>query len=227
MPSRLIIIGVAHFDAPVVAAADSNSVAVELVLAIDTSASVDRREFQLQVDGLAAAFRDPEVIEAIENLRPQGAAIAVMQWAGPGETWSVVPFTTVRSERDAKAFGFRTSLIPRWIRAGSTSISTGINDSIALIEDNEFDGGRKVIDVSGDGRNNSGPDLDSARRRAEALDITINALPITTDDPRLANYYRDHVIVGADCFIEPAYDFSDYARAIKEKLIRELRPLGS
>ncbi len=43
----------------------------------------------------------------------------------------------------------------------------------------------------------------------------------------LAAYYRSNVIIGTDSFIEPASDFGDYARAIREKLIRELRPLGS
>src|SRR4029078_12803776 len=57
-------------------------VAVELVLALEGSASVDRNEFALEVDGLAAAFRDPEVIAAVENLKPLGAAIAVIQWGG-------------------------------------------------------------------------------------------------------------------------------------------------
>ena len=61
-------------------------VVVELVLALDSSASVDRKEFQLQLDGLALAFRDPEVLEAIDNLRPLGAAVAVLQWGAPGET---------------------------------------------------------------------------------------------------------------------------------------------
>ena len=40
---------------------------LNLVLALDSSASVDAGEFALQRDGLAAAFRDPEVVEAIQG----------------------------------------------------------------------------------------------------------------------------------------------------------------
>jgi hypothetical protein len=212
---------------PLANAANETPVAVELVLALDSSASVDRMEFQLQLIGLAAAFADEDVLRAVDTLKPLGAAIAVVQWGGPGETRIVLPFTFIEGRRDAKAFGFRIGLIRRWMRASSTSIATGIDDSRALIEANEYDGYRKMIDVSGDGPDNGGGDLEAARQRAKAAGITINGLPIMADDASLDQYYRDHVIAGATSFIEPARDFEDYVRAIKEKLLRELRPLES
>jgi hypothetical protein len=202
-------------------------VAVELVLALDSSASVDRREFQLQLEGLALAFRDPEVLQAVENLKPLGAAIAVLQWGAPGETRIVLPFTPVRSAREAKAFGFQIGLIRRWQWASSTSIATALDDSRMLIESNDYEGFRRIIDVSGDGPDNGGADLEAARKRALAAEITVNGLPIMADDSALDRYYEDKVIAGATAFIEPARDFEDYVRAIREKLLRELRPLGS
>lgn len=202
-------------------------VVIELVLALDSSASVDAREFQLQNEGIALAFRDQEILQAVDNLKPFGAAIAIIQWGGPGETQVVLPFTHIESARDAKAFGFRISLVRRWMRASVTSLATGITDSAALLEANEFEGQRKVIDVSGDGPDNSGDDLEGARKRALASGITINGLSIEAEEAGLHAYYRDHVIIGADSFAEPAQGFEDFARAIKEKLLRELRPLGS
>ena len=202
-------------------------VVIELVLALDSSASVDAREFDLQNEGIALAFRDPEVLQAVDNLKPFGAAIAVIQWGDPGETQVVLPFTHIENARDAKAFGFRISLVRRWMRASSTSITTGISDAHALIESNAFEGQRKVIDVSGDGPDNSGNDLEGARNKALASGITINGLSIEAEETGLHAYYRDHVIIGADSFAEPAKDFEDFARAIREKLLRELRPLGS
>jgi hypothetical protein len=202
-------------------------VVIELVLALDSSASVDGREFQLQNEGIALAFRHPEVLQAVENLKPFGAAIAIIQWGGPGETQVVLPFTHIENARDAKAFGFRISLVRRWMRASVTSLATGITDSTTLLETNAFDGQRKVIDVSGDGPDNSGDDLEGARKNALASGITINGLSIEAEEAGLHAYYRDHVIIGADSFAEPAQGFEDFARAIKEKLLRELRPLGS
>ena len=208
-------------------AQDKTPVAIELVLALDSSASVDRREFQLQNEGIALAFRDPDVLQAVDNLKPFGAAIAIVQWGGPGETQVVLPFTHIENARDAKAFGFRTSLVRRWMRASVTSLATGIADSTALLEANAFEGQRKVIDVSGDGPDNSGDDLEGARKNALASGITINGLSIEAEEAGLHAYYRDHVIIGADSFAEPAQGFEDFARAIREKLLRELRPLGS
>lgn len=202
-------------------------VAIELVLALDSSASVDREEFQLQLDGLALAFRDAEVQQAIELLKPFGAAVAVVQWGAPGETRIVLPFTHLESARDSKAFGFRIGLIRRWMRASATSIATALDDSISLIETNDFDGQRHVIDVSGDGPDNAGGDLEAARQRANAARIVVNGLPIMADQEGLDIYYRDNVIIGPDSFIEPARDFEDYVRAIREKLLKELRPLAS
>lgn len=208
-------------------AQNKTPVTIELVLALDSSASVDAHEFELQNEGIARAFRDPDVQQAINNMRPFGAAIAVVQWGGPGETQLVLPFTHIEDARDAKAFGFRIGLIRRWMRASSTSIATGINDSVALIEGNAFEGFRKVIDVSGDGPENSGVDLQAARETALASGITINGLAIEAEDRKLHDYYLEHVIIGADSFVEPAQGFKDFARAMREKLLRELRPLGS
>ena len=227
MVKRLAAVIAAIMWASSAASQDKVTVAIELVLALDSSASVDRAEFQLQLDGLAAAFRDPDVLAAVDRLQPLGAAVAVIQWGGPGETRTVLPFTHLENTRDAKAFGFRIGLIRRWMRASSTSIATAIDDSAALIISNGFDGQRLVIDVSGDGPDNGSADLDAARRRARMAGITVNGLAIEAEDKTLHDYYRHRVIVGADSFVEPARGFEDFARAIKEKLLRELRPLES
>jgi Protein of unknown function (DUF1194) len=224
-PSR-IAVALCLFFVPAHAAAKI-PVTLELVLALDSSASVDSNEFRLQNEGISLAFKDPEVLEAIDNMKPFGAAIAVIQWGAKGETQVVLPFTHIEDARDAKAFGFRVGLIRRWMRASATSIATGINDASGLIASNEFEGQRKVIDVSGDGVDNGGIDLDGARVSANRSGITINGLAIEAEDKKLTTYYENNVIIGSDSFVESADGFEDFARAIKEKLLRELRPLGS
>ena len=209
------------------AAQDKAPVAIELVLALDSSASIDRDEFQLQLDGLAAAFRDTDVLAAVDRLKPLGISVAVIQWGGSGETRTVLPFTHLETARDAKAFGFRIGLIRRWMRASSTSIATAIADAAILIAGNGFDGQRLVIDISGDGPDNGSADLDAARKSAHQAGVTVNGLAIEAEDKALKDYFRDRVIIGADSFVESAEGFADFARAIKEKLLRELRPLES
>lgn len=208
-------------------AEDRVSVAIELVLALDASASVDADEFALQLDGLARAFRDLEVIAAVESLRPFGAAVAVVEWGGPGQTRVVLPFAHLTSGRDAKAFAYLVGLGRRRQRAGETSIGAAIADSAGLLAANAIDGQRQVIDISGDGPDNSGLDLDAVRQAARARGITVNGLAIEAEDKGLAAYYRQRVIVGAGAFVETARDFEDFARAMKAKLLKELRPLES
>jgi Protein of unknown function (DUF1194) len=200
---------------------------LELVLALDCSASVDAHEFDLQIAGIAAAFKDPKIQEAVEKLKPFGVAIAIVEWGAAGQSREVVPFTLLESGRDAKAFGFRASLTMRWLRASETSIAGAISDSVAMIERNGFAGERKVIDVSGDGRDNGSADLEKARMAAKAQGITINGLAIASDDDALPDYFRRNVITGPDAFVQPARDYEDFARAIRDKLLRELTPLGS
>ena len=98
---------------------------------------------------------------------------------------------------------------------------------MTLLDENSYFGDRRVIDVSGDGVDNGSLDLAAARDLALNSGVVVNGLPIDADGVGLADYYRRSVIIGVDAFVEPAADFSDYARAIREKLIRELRPLGS
>jgi hypothetical protein len=225
---RLLLASLAITILALLAPARANQpVSIELVLALDCSASVDSSEYALQLQGLAAAFRDPEVLAAIEGLKPLGAAIIVMQWGGPGESNVAVPWTHIASARDAKAFGYMIGLVRRWQYASSTSIATAIRDSARLLDGNEFEGHRRVIDISGDGPDNSGFDLAALRERALRAGITINGLPIEGEEKSLAQYYEEQVIGGPDAFVEKARDFEDFARAIKAKLLRELRPLQS
>jgi hypothetical protein len=208
-------------------AANEIPVNIELLLALDVSASVDRQEFELELQGIAAAFRDPEILEAVKNLKPLGVAIAVSQWGGPGESRVIIPFTHIESARDAKAFGFLVGRTYRFIGATSTSIVTAIENGVTMMESNGFDGQRKVIDISGDGEDNSNLSLPAARNYASRNGVIINGLAIEADEGHLATYYENNVIQGVDSFVEQANDFEDFARAIRIKLLRELRPLGS
>jgi hypothetical protein len=208
-------------------AAEKTPVAIELLLALDASASMDKHEFDLQVQGIVAAFKDPTVLQAIKDFEPEGVAIGVTQWGNPGEARVIVPFTHITTEMEARAFAFLISRASRGLTASSTSIAYGIENGIDEIERNNFTGLRRTIDISGDGEDNSGADLKTTRDLADALGITVNGLAIESETTTLTQYYQTNVITGADSFVVRAIDFNDYGRAIREKLLRELRPLGS
>ena len=218
------LLGLIVGSAPTRADPPQTPVALELVLAIDTSASVDDREFTLQVEGIARAFADREVIAAIESLEPVGMAVGLVQWSGPEGFTLVIPFNHIYDRRTAKAFGFLVSLTQRRSTAGTTAMAYSLGRAAALIDANEFAGDRRVIDVSGDGRNNTPPNVEAVRDRVVQMGITINGLAILSDDPRLDIYYRSSLIGGQDAFVEVAGGFGEFAQAIRRKLIREIYP---
>jgi hypothetical protein len=194
------------------------------VVAIDVSASVDQHEFRLQIDGIAEAFRAPEVIAAIKGLGGDGIAVALVQWSErPAATLSV-PFQHIVDERTSRAFAFLVGLTERRSKAGYTSIGSGLEIALPLLDTNAFEGRRRAIDVSGDGRSNAPPDPERLRDEAAARDITVNGLAILTDDPGLADYYRSSVIGGRHAFVEIAQDYRSFAEAFERKLLREIVP---
>jgi hypothetical protein len=81
-----------------------------------------------------------------------------------------------------------------------------------------------VLDISGDGRSNGGKTtVPAARQVAEAAEVVINGLPILGDptEPNLDDYYRQEVVSGGG-FAVVAADFADFARALRQKLAREI-----
>jgi hypothetical protein len=210
------------------AAGQGVRVDVELVLAVDVSRSMTPNELEIQRRGYAAAIASAEIIDAIRN-GPEGrVALTYMEWAGAGSQRTVVGWTLIASGEDARAFADR--LITRFDENLSrTSISGAIDAAAASFDDNGFAGWRQVIDVSGDGPNNHGRPVEDARDAALARGIVINGLPLMTDEgigrqwhlPDLDRYYRDCVIGGPSAFVIPVSDWSEFALAVRQKLVLE------
>lgn len=194
---------------------------LELVLAVDASASVSYDEFNLQMTGLARAFRDQAVISAIENAAPRGIAVSLIQWSGVGAQALAVDWALVRDGASARDFAARIDAAPRLVIGGGTAIGDAIARATAAFDGNGYEGARRAIDISGDGASNRGMPPALARDRALAAGITINGLAILDEEPGLDGYYARAVIGGIGAFVITADDFADFARAIRLKLILE------
>jgi Protein of unknown function (DUF1194) len=197
-------------------------VAVALVLAVDTSGSVSMGRFELQKQGYAAAFRNRQVLNAIRSLGTRSIAVTMMQWTGPFLHVVVADWTVIRDEGSANAFAAAIEAAPRRLFGGGTSISGAIDFSRLLLAQSPYRAIRRIIDVSGDGANNSGRDVTAARDEAVRDSVTINGLPILTVEPGLDIYYRDHVIGGPGAFMIPVADYDNFADAVLKKLINEI-----
>jgi hypothetical protein len=220
-----IVAALAQNQAPAPKPAEAD-VAVALVLAVDTSGSVSMGRFELQKQGYAAAFRNPQVLNAIRSLAPQSIAVTMMQWTGPFLHVVVADWTPITDQATAEAFAGAIERAPRRLFGGGTSISGAIDFSRQLLARSPFRALRRVIDVSGDGSNNSGRDVTEARDEAVRDGIAINGLPILTVEPGLDRYYRDYVIGGPGAFMIPVKDYDGFADAVLKKLINEIATIS-
>jgi uncharacterized protein DUF1194 len=198
------------------------AVDLQLVLAVDASGSVDQRRFELQQQGYVAAFRDPRVLQAIQSGSAQAIAVTMVQWTGPELQIQVLPWTLINDATTAQAFAAAIADTPRQLFSGGTSISGAIDFAVPLLQEGQFRGLRRVIDISGDGTNNRGRPAASARDDAMRAGIAINGLPILEREPQLKGYFSEHVIGGPGAFVVAAESYQTFAEAILKKLVREM-----
>ena len=198
---------------------------VNLVLAIDCSYSVNKAEFDLQVQGIAAALTSKEVIEAIEGGQHGRIGLSVYQWSGPQNQVVVMPWTVVGNEQEARAFAARLLAEPRQTAEGVTAIGSALSFAVDHLNTAPFPTERKVIDMQADGAStwSRGLPIRAGRDKAVAQGIVINGLPILNEVSYLHYYFENHVIGGEGAFIEIAKDYKSFAKAIKRKLLREIQ----
>ena len=210
---------------PLAAPAQSLQVDLELVLAIDASSSVDPGEFRLQMGGIATAFRQPRVWQAIRDGATGRIAVAIVIWADATIPKAETEWIVISSEADALAFADLAGSLQRDV-VGGTGIGDGLAVAMRKFDRNGITGLRQVVDVSGDGRETPPREIvvtmPTARSMALSRGVTINGLAILNEDETLGNWYRNHVIVGPQSFVIAVRDFDDFAAAMIRKLIREI-----
>jgi len=210
-----------------------------LILGLDVSGSVDAQEYQLQIDGLSAALRNPEVRQRILAMPAAPIQLAVFEWSGPRAQFEVLPWTVLDSDAAIDAAAAR---IAAQQRQTQNSDALAGNQSTALGSALRFAQRRlslqrgcwqRTVDISGDGKHNTGPDPSLLRDRMAAEGIIVNGLVIGADNPafgdtraadigELSSYYNAFVVTKPAGFVVTALGFEDFERAMITKLIREI-----
>lgn len=194
--------------------------ALSLVLAMDGSASVDEREHALQLNGLADALREPEVVEAIEAVG--GIWVTSFEWSGRHQQLQQLGWTYLSDSAGAEQAAEILRRSPRGFTEFPTAIGYALGHASVRMQAAPRACARKVVDIAGDGINNDGFGPDSAYKAFDFSGITVNGLVISDDDAPPARYYRANVIRGPGAFVEVAANYDDYAAAMKRKLLREI-----
>jgi len=209
---------------------------VELVLAVDVSYSMDPDEQALQREGYRLALTSKEFLSVLREGANGRIAITYIEWAGQFDQKIVMPWRLIDGPEAADAVSAEIGAAP-YRRASRTSISGGLRFAKGLFDYSGYRGLRRVIDVSGDGANNSGPLVVPTRDDVVAAGITINGLPLmlkrpfrgTMDIEHLDWYYEDCVIGGPGAFVVPIRDRAQFIDATRTKLVLEVagrRPIA-
>lgn len=216
-----------------VAEAQSTPCRLALALGIDVSASVDLREYRLQLDGLSAALSDPTVVSALLSTPSAPVQLLVYEWSGAGDQHLLLDWTPIRDGADLEIVRATLAQVRRREAAPGTALGPAMRSGLAHL-DRAAGCWRRVLDISGDGTANSGIRPERVKPEFEAAEVTINALVIGADAPgsgdlrqaeisALSAYFRANVITGPDAFVQTALGYGDYAQSMTRKLKRELQ----
>lgn len=223
-----------------------------LIVSVDVSGSVDAQRYRLQMDGIAAALEDREVIDTILSGPRGGIVVTLVAWSDGLQ--QVLPWTPVSSREAAQELARRVRALPPY--GGEFTCLGRMLGRLAegLVPEIRPRALRVVVDVSGDGPDNcSSPEaVGAARDAAVAAGATVNGLPILTGDvfrgampwfrapgypipPPLGelgsaspefgpldHWYHQNVRGGPGSFVLPANGYGDFGRAIRQKFVIEI-----
>ena len=226
---RLAVLGLVAIAALIRPVRAESPVDLDLVLAVDVSLSMAEDEAKLQRHGYSAALRDPRVIESIRGGALGRIAVTYIEWSAVTDQRIVVGWQVISDAASAEAFAAALDKAP--FKSGTTtSISAGIDFAVQQIQQGPYRAARKVIDVSGDGYNDYGRPVKSARDAAVAAGIVINGLPVMNKRPAwqeaappdLDKYYAENVIGGGGSFSLVVKDIHDFGNSVLRKLMLEI-----
>ena len=243
------MVGLAALAGAVQTGAGAEDVDTALVVAVDVSNSVDEQRYRLQMEGIAQALEDPEVIQAIVGGAKGGILFSMITWADrPSIT---LPWTYISNAAEAKALAKRVRKLPR--QSGEFTCMSRMMRFVSdkVVPQIPAKAAKVVLDISGDGHDNCNEEdpVDALRDELVKYGVTVNGLPILEGGTEeavvpgaaptlsylpgeqkgapLEEWFRDHVKGGSGSFVLPANGYGDFGRAIRQKFVLEVSMLTS
>lgn len=155
-----------------------------LVLALDVSGSVDVVEYRQQIEGVAAALSDPEVRQAVLSMPGAPVDLAVFEWSSDLGQRVILDWVTL----DGAAALDRAIAVIAGTRRVPAPPTTGLGDAMrrgaAMLAERPACW-RRVIDISGDGKSNTGPRPQDVRGLPLLDGVTVNGWSWAEPKPRM------------------------------------------
>lgn len=216
-----------------------------LIVAVDVSNSVDDERYRLQMEGIAQALEDPEVIQAIVGGSSGGILFSMVTWADRPKV--SLPWTRINNANDARAAALRVRALPR--QGGEFTCMSRMMRFVSdkIVPQIPAKAAKVVLDVSGDGRDNCNEEqpIGTVRDELVSYGVTVNGLPILEAEDEetrqtapvrsylpseqttgsLESWFRKNVKGGPGSFVLPANGYADFGRAIRQKFVLEISSL--
>ncbi len=209
------------------AAAEGTETDANIITGLDISDSISTVETQLQVDGMARAIRDPQILAAIHRGQHQRIGFAVFAWAD-GDYPVLVSWRSIESEADARAASeemvarLKTLTESSTTLVGSlTDVSAAMDYGFAMLGEAPFMTDRQVLNIIGNGEDNVGEDPRRARDGLVAKGVTINGV-VLGNNPALVEYYRQQIIGGPAAFVMPVNNADSMTEVFARKFVSEI-----
>ena len=190
-----------------------------------------------QRQGFVEAFRDSDLQHAIGSGPIGKIAVLYFEWSDRNDQEVIVPWTVLESADDMNNFADALQHAAISSDGGETSISAAMTFAVHELETNAFTSYRRVVDISGNGRNSGGPPVEVGLSALRALGATVNGLVFsettygdagpydmlfTGYDGAMEDYYRREVIGGPGAFSIVVDTDSGFAGPILRKLVLEV-----
>lgn len=203
-----------------------------LALGLDVSSSVDRTEYEEQMNGLAEAFLDQDVQAVLLASSQTPVAVAVYEWGGSADQKLLLDWHLIETKHDilllASVFQSKSVYTRTSLTAMGRAITYGANLLAAAP-----DCWQLTLDISADGKSNEGYGPVLAKSHPVYDLATINGLVVASENgasrdqthakiSEMVSYFKSDVIHGPGSFVQVAKGYSDYSRAMRKKLLREL-----
>jgi Ca-activated chloride channel homolog len=223
----LVLFGWALFVGRV-ACADDVWTDANIVTGLDLSGSIEARDAQIQIDGLALAVRSPQIMAAIRSGHHERIGFAVFVWAD-GNYPVLSSWRLIASPKEALAASQEITERLRAIIGSDALIKLGALTDLSgaldyggeMLRTAPFATSRRIVNIIGNGVDNVGEGAPPARDRLVAQGVTINGVSLGYDRT-IYEYFKREVIGGPEAFVLMANEPESLVEVLARKFMIEI-----